>query len=96
MERNLRRLSNGVNDMKDDKFILNCTVKNNLFKKEDQGIDVQCALKDGLGHRLGDVGVIYKNDGSGNKVDIKLSKDLLGNMLADTLNLDNVLDKLFS
>lgn len=82
--------------MKDDKFLLNCTVQNDLFKGDNRGINVSCTLKDGLGHRLGEVGVNYKNDGSGNNVDIQLSKDLIGNLLADSLNLDNVFDKLFS
>lgn len=95
MARHFRRIPTGMIPMKDDTFNLKCSITNNVFKQAEPKISVQCSLSDGIGNRIGDLGVSYKS-GDGNNLDIKVSKDLVMNLLSDSINLDNVLGKLFS
>lgn len=81
--------------VKDDAINLACSLTNNLFKQGDPKLGIRCTLNDGIGHRIGDFGITFKS-GNGNNIDINVSKDLLVNLVMDGLNLDNVLEKLFS
>ena len=98
MARYIRRVPNGVNEMKDDAFLLSCSVKNNLFKDTNRGVNVDCLIRDGVGHRIGDVSFSVASGGvnGGNKMNIRVSKDLVGNLIADSFNLSNVIEKFFS
>lgn len=76
----------------DNKFQFDCSLAGNVFKMDD-GVNLACNVKTDAGNNLGDFNITYKNINGEKKVKFDVGKDLLLNVVTESINIDRLIDK---
>jgi hypothetical protein len=59
----------------------------------DDGVNLACNVKTDAGNNLGDFNITYKNINGEKKVKFDVGKDLLLNVVTESINIDRLIDK---
>jgi hypothetical protein len=81
-----------VNEV-EDRLLLSCNINAGLFSPDASGerLGLNCDVKTNDGNMLGNVIVSYKTVNGKGKVDFNMSKNLIGNIITDGLNLESLI-----
>lgn len=81
----------------EDKLNVSCDLRSGLFGSDASGelLGLDCEIKASKGMSMGTFSVSFKSVEGKTKVDLDVSKNLIGNLITDGLNLDSLLGSLF-
>lgn len=77
----------------EDRLLLSCNINAGLFSPDASGerLGLNCDVKTNNGNALGNVIISYKTVNGKGKVDFNMSKNLIGNIITDGLDLETII-----